>query len=167
MMMLDSNNKDPKGAWGRVIDWGKAVFGLVTKLTAINRRLTDSLNAQRRLLKILVEMAGTIPNLDERKEIVKKLAELNDDFIDATFKREHEFLNPLTKEELARIEGYYSHYKNGGWFNESEAKDFVVLAQKLEEDMNKGPDIDVGSVVLAGVAGLILGIVIATASKNG
>ncbi|MFH1860675.1 MAG: hypothetical protein ABH870_06660 [bacterium] len=143
------------------------LWSIHKKFTPLDRRLEDMLNNQKILFPIIMRMAEIIPGEGLKEKIIKQLENLNDKFISDALERERILMNPLSREELQRLTAYYERVrKNDFNFSKIDAEDFKQLANTLKEDNEKKGNLDMGAIVLSGIAGLVLGIIIGSSGKD-
>jgi len=136
------------------------------RMNLLDQKITDCLKSQAETITFLFNMVGEMENIQTRKYWLGELRKIDQGLVEMSLEREKKASNPLARDEVHRLEEYYKRYKENDKFTEEEAKDFKTLADRLNADRHGKGDIDLGAILLAGIAGLILGIILAGGGKK-
>lgn len=147
---------------------GVATITATATLWFINRfnKLDNKIDSIGMLLfEISQEMISTKKVSDRTKgKIMSALANFNRVF-DQSFVKAYEGIqidrNPLSQTELGRLKQHLAKIKRAEILTPQEARDFYDIAEKIKHDRPS----DSHSLLLAGLAGFILGLIIGVVSE--
>lgn len=95
--------------------------------------------------------------------VTKSLTALGEPAAQTLFDRERISRNPLTAEELARLEGYYARLRRGEMVSPTEADDYNRLVAVLQKDHPSDP----GIWPLVALGAFLLGLMMGRTDREG
>ena len=133
------------------------------KITDRFNKLDRQIESISMLLFVISRTITTLKVIDEkaRGEIINALASFNRTF-EGSFERAYEGIainkNPLSQAELDRLKMHLERMKRAELFTPNEAQDFYNIAEKIKNDKPS----DSSSLLLAALAGFVLGLIVSS-----
>lgn len=143
--------------------WGER---LETRMLQLESRI-DTLNAWAGgFSREITTFMGVIVQLLHRRQalnevemssVVQGMADLNRPAVEALFQKERLSRNPLTAQELDRLQAYVTKLRMGQWLTQEEALDYNQLVSVLEQERPTDPGVWPLVALGAFLAGLLIG----------